>query len=264
MQTKKNQKRPFGYLHNGNDGCFIKNLPNQQVAGYSVGIVYIEHIDYPLIPGNVVNAYTYDFPVRMRAVENLTNTRLFNADPTIVDDIIHAAKVMVEKEGVRAICSACGFFGNYHKQVAAALDVPVAMSSLVQIPLIQSLIKPGQKIGILTANAGAMTEELFHNCGVTNTENLVVKDTLDTKEFACVVEMNGQFDNAIAREEVVSKAIELVNENEDIGAILLECSDMPPYASYIQAAVNLPVFDFITLIRWLHNATTQRPYAGWM
>ena len=262
--SAKLEGRQFGYLHSGNDGCYVKNVPNQQVAGYSVGIVYIEHVNYPMMPGNVVNAYTYDFPVRMKAVPNLTNTRLFEADPTIANDIIQAAKDMVEQEGIRAICSACGFFGNFHKKVAEALDVPVALSSLVQIPLIQAMIKPSQKIGILTANAKAMTEELFDNCGITCAENLIVQDTLQSKNFSAVVDMRGYFDNGEARKEVIEAAKELVEKDDQISAILLECSDMPPYAAAIQAETQLPVFDFITLIKWMHHATTQYPYAGWI
>jgi Asp/Glu/hydantoin racemase len=256
--------RPYGFFHQGNDARYIENLPNQQVAGYTVGIVYIESVNYPLLPGNVANAYTYNFPVRMKAVRNLTNKRLFDADPTIVDDIIDAAREMVEQDGVRAICAACGFFGNFQKQVAAAIDVPVALSSLMQIPLVQAMIKPGQKIGILTANGDAMTDRLLQSCGVSDTRNLVIKDALKTKEFAAVVDMRGNFDNRIAREEIVALSSEMINENTDIGAIVLECSDMPPYAAYVQEAVRLPVFDFITLIKWLHNAVTQRPYSGWM
>ena len=262
--SKYMKGRRYGYLTPENNGGFYKGIQYQQVAGYSVGIVYIENVNYPLLPGNVVNAYTYDFPVRMKAVTNLTNDRLFNNDPTIVDDIIAAAKSMVENDGVRAICSACGFFGNYQKQVREAVDVPVAMSSLVQIPWIQSLIKPGQKIGILTANKDSMTKELLESCGVTNTENLVIKDALKTEEFATVVNMRGYFDNTIARDEIVNLAKELVEENDDLGAILLECSDMPPYAYAVQEATQLPVFDFITLIKWLNNATTQTPYSGWI
>ncbi|MDR1796542.1 MAG: aspartate/glutamate racemase family protein [Clostridiales Family XIII bacterium] len=261
---KQDMDREYGYLHQGNDAHFVRGVPRQQVAGFSVGIVYIENIDYTLMPGNVVNACTYDFPVRMRAVENLTNTRLFEADPTIMDDILAAARHMVEKEGVRAICSACGFFGNYHRQVAAALDVPVALSSLVQIPMIQATLAPGRKVGILTANAAAMTDALYANCGIADTGGLVVEDTLDTEQFSAVVKMTGGFDNGAARQEVVGAARKLVARDPDIGAILLECSDMPPYAAVIQAETGLPVFDFITLIRWMHDAVAQRPYAGWV
>jgi hypothetical protein len=63
---------------------------------------------------------------------------------------------------------------------------------------------------------------------------------------------------------VVNAALDMLEEADDIGAILLECSDMPPYAAAVQEATQLPVFDFITLIKWLHNATTQKPYSGWI
>jgi Asp/Glu/hydantoin racemase len=258
------ERREYGYLHTGNDARYVRGVPRQQIAGYSIGIVYIENIDYTVMPGNVVNACTYDFPVRMRAVENLTNTRLFDADPTIAEDILAAARHMVEKEGVRAICSACGFFGNYHRQVAGALDVPVALSSLVQIPMIRSTLAPGQKIGILTANAAAMTDALFENCGISDAGGLVIEDTLDTEQFSAVVKMTGGFDNGVARQEVVEAARKLMAKEPGIGALLLECSDMPPYAAAIQAETGLPVFDFITLIRWLHHAVAQRPYTGWV
>lgn len=256
--------RRYGYLTPENDGGFYKGIQHQQVAGYSVGIVYIENINYPILPGNVVNATTYPFPVRMKAVRNLTNDRLFNNDPAIVEDILAAARSLVENDGCRAICSACGFFGNYQQQVRAALDVPVAMSSLVQIPFIRSLLRPDQKIGILTANKGSMTDALLQSCGVGDSSGLVVQDALAAEEFATVVNMRGYFDNTIARREIVDLAMELVREHEDIGAILLECSDMPPYAADIQAATQRPVFDFITLIRWLHSGVAQRPYTGWI
>lgn len=256
------KNRRYGYITPENSNTRIRTLDHQQISGYSVGIVYIENVNYPLIPGNVVNAYTYDFPVRMAPVKNLTNDRLFNADPTIKDDIIAAARHMVEKEGVRAICSACGFFGNYHKDVAAALDVPVAMSSLVQIPWIRMLLKPDQKIGILTANGDSLNENLLRNCGVEDMSDLVIRGMENTREFSAVVDMRPEFDNEVARQEIVEGALELTDEN--VGAILLECSDMPPYAADIQAATQVPVFDFITLIKWLHNAVMQRPYCGWI
>jgi len=256
--------RRYGFLTPENSGDFYKGIQHQQVAGYPVGIVYIENINYPILPGNVVNAYTYDFPVRMKAVPNLTNDRLFRNDPTIVDDIIATAKSLVQDDGVRSICSACGFFGNYQQQVRQALDVPVAMSSLVQLPWIQNLIRPDQKIGILTANKGSMTKELLESCGVARTDNLVIKDALGTEEFATVVNMRGYFNNTIAMQEITDLAEELVAENDNLGAILLECSDMPPYASAIQEVTQLPVFDFITLIKWLNSGVAQRPYSGWI
>ena len=242
----------------------VRTLNRQQIAGYSVGVVYIEDVNYPFVPGNVVNASTYDFPVRMRGVPNLDIDRLFAADDSIAEDIIKLGEYMIKYEGVRALSSACGFFGNFHSEVAEALDVPVALSSLVMTPWIRSLLKPSQKIGILTADASSLTPKLFKSCRVGDTDDLIIKDLRHEANFSAILEYRGEFDNAAMHNEVVGKAMELLEEQADIGAILLECSDMPPYAYAVQAATQLPVFDFITLIKYLHTATTQKPYCGWI
>ncbi|MDD5922186.1 MAG: dihydrodipicolinate synthase family protein [Eubacteriales bacterium] len=43
--------RSYGYMDHTNDGIFVRNIPNQQVGGYAIGIVYIENVSYPFLPG---------------------------------------------------------------------------------------------------------------------------------------------------------------------------------------------------------------------
>ena len=167
-------------------------------------------------------------------------------------------------EGVRAISGACGFFGNYQDVLAETLDIPVAVSSLVQIPWILPLLKKEQKIGILTADKSSFTRHLLSSCGGMDDSRIVVGDLRHGEEFSCILEGRGEFDNKKVKEEVVDAAKNLIEEDRSIGAILLECSDMPPYAYAVQEAVKLPVFDFTTLIRWLYNATAQKPYCGFI
>ena len=40
----------------------------------------------------------------------------------------------------------------------------------------------------------------------------------------------------------------------EIGAIVLECTNMPPYRADIQNLTGLPVFDIVSLVRMLHVA----------
>lgn len=257
----RGQVREYGYLSSLEDNKKIQMKKGQNYAGYSVGILHIDDVYYPLLPGNVVNACTYDFPVKMKAVPNLDVPGLLSGDPKFSEPIIQAAKEL-QNEGIRAIAGACGFFGHFQKQVAEALDIPVGLSSIIQVNMIKTAIKPGRRIGVLSADASSLTDQLLKNCDVEDPDLLIVKDLRHGPQFSAILEGRGSFDNGEVRKEVVSAALELVQENSDVGAILLECSDMPPYASYIQREVGLPVFDFITLIRWLHNATTHRPYAG--
>lgn len=257
------KNRTYGYVSSRNSCNKVKMLKGQNIAGYPIGILYIDDVWYPMVPGNIVNGYTFNFPVRLKAVDGLDIPRLFKAEESVLDDLIKAGK-QLEKEGVRAISAACGFFGNFQKQLAEALDVPVAISSLVQIPWIATIIKPSQKIGVLTADKSSLTDKLLENCGVVNKEQLIIKDLRHAPEFSCILEGRGEFDNSIVEQEVISKAMEIIEEEPNIGAILLECSDMPPYAAAIQKAVGLPVFDFTTLIKWLHSSVAQKPYDGFI
>lgn len=235
----------------------------QNIAGYGVGILHLDDVWYPMVPGNVVNAWTYDFPVRLKAVKGLDTPTLHSGKPEVFELILAAAKEL-EKEGCRAISAACGFFGHFHRQLAEEMDIPVGLSSLVQVPWIQSTMKSSAKIGILTANAVAISDSLLEHCGIDSSDRLVIADLRHGENFSAIMEDRGSFDNAGTRREVVSAAVKLVEENPDIGAILLECSDMPPYASAIQAVTKRPVYDFITLIKWLNQSAMQRPYSGWI
>lgn len=257
--------RRYGYLNRENDGGMIQMQKKQNIAGFPIGIIYIEDVHYPMLPGNVVNGYTYRYPVRLKAVKNLDVPNLFQMGEGVYDQIMEAC-LELQREGVRAISSACGFFGNYHKQVAEAIDLPVALSSLIQLPWIASLIKPNQKIGVITADESSLTKELLLNCGVSEElmSRLIIKDGKKTKEFSCVIEQRGCWDNDIAREEIVALGKEITAQSSDVAAILLECSDMPPYAYAVQESTGLPVYDFITMINWLHQSVCQRPYDGFI
>lgn len=257
--------RHYGYFDTSNSAVTIQMRHGQNIAGYPIGIVYIEDVFYPMVPGNIVNGYTFPFPVRLKAVEGLNCQNLFDAADGVYEMVLEACKKL-EKEGVRAISGACGFFGNYQAKLANELSIPVAVSSLVQLPWIAALLKKDQPIGVLTAQKDSFTNQLLDSCGICDElkKRLVVKDLGHEAQFSCITEGRGIFDNGLVQQEVVGKAMEILEEYPNTGAILLECSDMPPYAYAVQAATGVPVFDFTTLIRWLHSAVTQTPYCGFI
>lgn len=259
----KSGRHPYGYLDRQTDSVRVQMAKGQNIAGFPIGILYIDDVWYPMLPGNVVNGWSYDFPVRLKAVEGLNVDRLFAASDGVLEDLKQAIE-QLEQEGVRAITGACGFFGNFQREAAAAAHVPVALSSLVQIPWIQPLLHPDKKIGILTADASSITPRLLQSCGVFDTSRLAFGDLRHAPEFSCILEGRGDFDNGKVKQEMLNVARNLLLENPDVGAILLECSDMPPYAAYVQNEVGLPVFDFMTMIHWLVRSVSQRPYHGFI
>ncbi len=234
----------------------------QRIQGCAIGIVLLD-LWYPVVPGNVANASTFDFPVMYKIMKGTTVSRIFGADPTILDLLLGAGKEL-EEQGVRAIIGACGYFGNFQKEAAARLDVPVYLSSLLQIPIIRRGLKPNQKVGIICASAQSLTPKLLSQNGVDDLSDIVITGAQDLTEFQQILKTAGSFNSSKIEQQLVGLAKKFVSDNPGIGAILLECSDLPPYAWAIQNAVGLPVFDFITLINWVHSAMVRRPFAGFM
>ena len=235
---------------------------SQSWYGEQIGILILDAA-YPCVPGNVGNATTYDFPVRYQEVRGASIDRLLNQrDPALREAFVEAATELRDR-GVKAITGACGFMAYFQEEVAAAVDIPVFLSSLMQIPFIHAVTN--RPIGIVTANAERLTARHFEASRIPSSIPLVVAGMQDQTEFReAILEEKGTLDSAAVEREVVGVAGRMVDANPEIGAILLECSDLPPYAHAIQAATGRPVFDFITMINHVQASVARRPYQGSM
>ena len=111
-----------------------------------------------------------------------------------------------------------------------------------------------------------LTPSLFEACGIPEEmrARCVVKGAQDQEEFPNILTGEGGLDYEKVGDEVCGLARQLVEENPDIGAILLECTDMPPYAHRVQAELGLPVYDAITLIKYAMSVVSQKPYYGFL
>ncbi|MBN2355935.1 aspartate/glutamate racemase family protein [candidate division KSB1 bacterium] len=236
------------------------SMPRQSIAGHAIGIVVLETW-YPLLPGNVANATTFHFPVRYKILREATVNRIMSADPDLIDMIIQAGREF-QQEGIRAMVGACGYFANYQKIVSQELEIPVFLSSLLQVPMIYHALKPGQQVGMLVANAKAVNSTMLEACGITPDIPIAYLGMEDQPEFRNILEYGGQFHYDRFKAEVVGRAQQLVVENPNIGALLLECSDLPPFAWHIHHAVKLPVLNFISMINWIYHGVVQCVYRG--
>lgn len=235
---------------------------SQSWYGETIGILIL-NAAYPCIPGNVGNATTFPFPVRYEEVQGATIDRLLNQqDPQLAEPFVRAAQ-RLRDQGVRAVTGACGFMALFQREVAAALDVPVFLSSLMQIPFIHQIT--AKPIGIITADASRLTPRHFENCAIPAGLPMAIAGMENQQEFReAVLEEKGTLNSAQIEAEVVGVAQGLVAANPEVGAIVLECSDLPPYAHAVQTATGLPVFDFITMIEYVHRALVRMPYNGFM
>ena len=232
--------------------------------GESIGILIL-NANYPCVPGNVGNASSFPFPVRYKVVKEASIERLLTRrDKTLLKPFVDAA-LQLQEEGVKGITGACGFMALFQREVAEALDVPVFLSSLLQIPFIYQTLRRKQKIGIITADSASLTAEHFSAVGVSPEIPLVIAGMEQQKEFSeAVLKEKGTLDSRLIEQEVVGVAKKMVKKNPQIGALLLECSDLPPYGRVIQQEIQRPVFDFFTMIHYVHTALVKREFHGFM
>ena len=234
------------------------------IYGVSIGVLCLEN-HYPKVPGHLKNATTFRFPVCYREVRGATVRRLIQeADPSLLGPFIEAS-LELQSEGVKAITGSCGFLALFQKEIVQAVNIPVFLSSLLQLSMIHPMLQKGKRVGVVTADSRALTPRHLEAVGAQNVP-IWVAGMEGQKEFREVVLEEKKTNlNLVALEmEVLSVAKGLVASHSDIGAILLECTDLPPFSAKIQEAVGLPVFDIVTLIHWVHEAVMRSPFSGFM
>ena len=180
------------------------------VAGGAIGVLCHEKIWFPTLPGNVMNAWTYNFPVQFQFLREVDNKMIFVGEKAAYERILEGCKEL-RKYGVRAVTGACGFFGHYQKRLAAKLDIPVALSSLVQLPWIAATLKPDEKIAVLTANEESCTPDLLRACSVPDEviERCVIRGLGKEPQFKVILDDSCEFDNAQIKQELLGKAEEM-------------------------------------------------------
>jgi hypothetical protein len=230
----------------------VRGGPN--IFGFSVGILMLD-TRFPRIAGDMGNAGTFDFPVRYHRVDGASPDKVVRGGhQALLPSFIEGARFL-EREGVRAITTNCGFLAKFQGEMAAAVTVPVFTSSLMLVPMVHRMLPRGRAVGIMTVDASSLGTPHLTGAGITPDMPVVVAGLETEKEFARVMLDDAlELDVDAARGEHVAVARRLVAEHPEIGAIVLECTNMPPYAADVQAATGLPVFDITGLIRMVHAA----------
>lgn len=224
-----------------------------------IGILMLE-TTFPRIPGDIGNPKTFPFPVRFQIVHGASPQRVvIDADAGLIEDFIDAGRALVAK-GVQAITTSCGFLALFHRQLADALPVPVFTSSLLQVHMAHAVIRRDQKIGIITARRPSLTDA--HLAGVDiGKYPLAIVGMEDAQEFSAVfIDGAPTLDVSKCRREMQLAAKHLVEKHPDVGAIVLECTNMPPYAHTIRRVTGLPVFDAVTMVNHAYSVLTTTGY----
>ncbi|MEH6524813.1 MAG: aspartate/glutamate racemase family protein [Sneathiella sp.] len=220
--------------------------------GASVGILMLD-AQFPRIPGDMGNALTWPFPVHYKIVRGASPELVVREQASgLLNDFIDAARDLV-RDGADGITTNCGFLSLFQAELAAAVGVPVATSSLMQIPMVEKLLPPSKRAGILTISAQTLTEAHLDGAGVAR--DTPVMGTEGGTEFTRVILNNETvMDVTKAREDMLTAGREFVAAHENLGAIVLECTNMVPYAADLRRELGLPVFSIYSFINWFQSS----------
>ena len=190
----------------------------KSLYGARVGILMLE-TRFPRLPGDMGNAETWPFPVIYKVVPGASPSRVVcDKAEGLLDEFLAAAGELV-RLGADGVTTTCGFLSLYQREISAHVGVPVATSSLMQIPLIERALPPGKRVGVLTVSAANLTEQ-----------------------------------------HLLAAGHALVTSHPDVGAVLLECTNMVPYARALSERLRLPVFSIYTFVTWFQAGLVPRDF----
>lgn len=232
----------------------VSNIVNGglNVYGYDIGVLMLDS-KFPRILGDVGNAKTWNYPVLYKKVEKATpNKVVLNLSIEDILPFIESAKEL-EKEGVKAITTSCGFLSLFQKELSEELNVPVFTSALIMLPIISKMIGK-KKVLVLTANSDSLTKDHIHSvCGLLTDVNYKVVGTQNKPNFTHFTVQNwDSVDVDLCRNEIIDTISDELVADSSYGAILFECTNMPPYSNIVREKFGLPVFDFVSLMNFVH------------
>lgn len=215
--------------------------------GQEIGILMLDTV-FPRLRGDIGNAATFPFPVRYKVVSGAFPARVVpEQDDTLLPHLIVGARELAAA-GVKAITTSCGFLAAYQKEMAACVNIPVFTSSLLQIPLLETMLAPGRNIAIVAANGQTLSERgLVEAFSAGRAPHSIVG--LETAEefYSVFVRQRTTLNLPKLTQELTQAAEQIKRQAPRAGAIILECTNLPPFRHIFQQITGLPVFDIVSL-----------------
>ena len=212
----------------------------------TLGILMLD-TRFPRPVGDIGNSHTFAIPVRYRIVRGASPRRVVvQRDPSLLAPLLDAARAL-EAEGATAITTSCGFLALFQREMAAAVRVPVWTSSLLLVAEIEVRLGAGRRTGIVSADAASLSAD--HLRAVSAPPDAPIEGlALDSPFRATLLDDRAELDVDEASRATVSAALRLIARRPDVAEIVLECTNLSPYADAVRAATGLPVHDITTLI----------------
>ncbi|MEZ5925210.1 MAG: aspartate/glutamate racemase family protein [Hyphomicrobiaceae bacterium] len=207
--------------------------------------------------GDIGNPGSLTCPVLMETVSGATADMVTGlTDERLLQPFVDTGQRLIDR-GAHAITTTCGFLVLYQRQLAAALSVPVATSSLLQIPLAQALLPPGKRVGVITFDATRLGPHMLRAANAP-ADTPVAGLAADSPTYQDIIGRGRPTTSEEREAASLAAADELRARVDELGAVVVECTNLAPYSTAIADRLGMPVYDTITLVEWL--ATAVRPH----
>ncbi len=235
-----------------------RNARQKTYYGVTVGILMVDST-FQRFVGDIGNALTWPFPVQYKIVHGATPAEMVNLQGSDVLGPFKAAADELIADGVDGIATTCGFLALYQKDLARHCPVPVATSALLQVPMVERLIPPDRRVGVLTYSAQAMTQAHLDAVGVA-ADTPIAGMPPDGEFYRWIMQGDDQVPFATLQGEVIETATAFTAQNPDVGAIVNECTNLTPFSADISRATGMPVFDMVTMMHWFNMGLRPKAY----
>lgn len=210
---------------------------------------------FPRLPGDIGHPDTFGFPVRRVVVAGASPQRVVREQAAeLLQPFVDAARRLVD-QGAAAIATSCGFLALWQPQLQAALPVPVWTSSLLKL----AELPPGSA-GVVTVDGQALGAAHLQAVGADARTPVAGLQPGCSLQRTLIDDLPA-LDVDAARQAVVQAALRLLRQAGPLRHIVLECTNMPPYAADVRAATGATVHDISTVLteRWsaLHPLGTE-------
>ena len=230
------------------------------VYGASVGFLMLATC-LPRRPGDFGNAATWPVPVMYRVVRGASPHReVRERADGLLDAFIESGKQLVA-DGADGLTTTCGFLSLFQDELAQAVDVPVAASSLMQVPTVQKLLPSGKRVGVMTVSRENLTADHLAAAGAPLDTPIAGTET-GREFFHFIMENRPTMDVNTCRLDLLDAGRQLVSDHPDVGAVVLECTNMGPYASELRRELGIPIFSGISFINWFQSGLLPPLYSG--
>jgi len=230
----------------------------KNLYGARLGILMLD-VETPRMPGDVGNAATWPFPVLYGVVPGATPEQVIEGRCVgILDAFLDTATKLVE-QGADGIATNCGYLSIHEAELSAHCRVPVAASSLMQIPLVQRLLPPGKRVGVITSNSDALDAQHLEAAGAS--ADTPVAGLQNGREFYRKFHFGKtEVDAALAEQDMLDAGQDLMSRHPEVGAVVFECHNFAPFAAALRDSIGVPVFSVYSFFTWFHAGLAPRDF----